>query len=88
MMMYDVSIDAEQADNLVAAVLMETFDDLSRNILSAQGRGISPGLKTFEVEDMVNDIKVREAIKEVLAYYLTHDDYVDFMEMQRVYGNV
>lgn len=84
-MMYDVSIAPEEADNLVAKILMETFENLSRGILSLRHK---PNLSRVDAEDLANDIEIREGIKVVLKYFMVDDDYQDFIEMQRVYGYV
>lgn len=81
-----VEIDAEDAGDLVAQVLMQDFDDLSRDVVSAQYRLTT--LKPYELEDLQNHIEMRNAIKTVLRYYMTHREYTEFMELQRVYGNV
>lgn len=84
--MYDVRIGAEEADALVAAVLMETFERVSREIMSAKGR--LRELKPHQIEDLTHDMALQDAIKVVLKDFMIHEDYLDFMEMQRVYGNV
>ena len=84
-MMYDLSIAPEEADNLVAKILMETFENLSRGILSLRHK---PNLSRVDAEDLANDIEIREGIKVVLKYFMVDDDYQDFIEMQRVYGYV
>ena len=83
--MYDVRIGAEEADALVAAVLMETFENLSRDILSLRHK---PNLTKVDAEDLANNIETRNGIVTTLQYFMVYEDYIDFMEMQRVYGNV
>ena len=91
-MMYDVAvtytanIGPEEADRLTAVVLMETFENLARGVMSMQGR--INELKPHEYQDLAHDTTTRDAIKVVLEYFMTHDDYLEFMEMQRVFGNV
>lgn len=88
--MYNVSvrknmeIDLDDAGNLVAQVLQEDFDFLSRDIVELN----SKSLKSYEMEDLKRNLEIQEAMKTVLSYYMTKRDYDEFMELQRVYGNV
>lgn len=89
--MYNVSVkknmelDLEQAGSVVAQVLMEDFEFLSKEINELKSRN---DLKPFEAVDLSNNIEMRDAMKTLLRYYMIHSDYTEFMEMQRVYGNV
>lgn len=89
--MYNVSvkrnmeIDLDDAGNLVAQVLQEDFDFISKDIIELKSkRNITP----VEAEDLMNDVQVHEAMKILLSYYMVKRDYNEFMELQRVYGNV
>ena len=82
----EVEVDSEAAGKLVAQVLMQDFDSLSRDIVGHQYRLTT--LTSAEVQDLADNIEMRDAMKTLLRYYLKHEDYVDFMELQRVYGNV
>lgn len=90
--MYNVTVEKtmdlgfEAAGSLVAQVLMEDFEFISKEINELTYRVGT--LKPYEVEDLKNNIEMRDAMKSLLRYYLTHRDYVEFMELQRVYGNV
>lgn len=89
--MYNVSvkknmqIDLDQAGNLVAQVLMEDFEFISKEVNELYHKS---DLERHEVEDLGNNIEMRDAMKSLLRYYLTHRDYMEFIELQRVYGNV
>lgn len=89
--MYNVSvkknmeIDLEQAGSIVAQVLMEDFEFISKEINELFHKR---DLKRHESEDLSNNLEMRDAMKSLLRYYMTHNDYVEFMELQRVYGNV
>ena len=89
-MMYNVSvrknmeIDLDDAGNLVAQVLQEDFDFISKDIIDLK----SKSLKSYEMEDLKRNLEIQEAMKTLLSYYMTKRDYDEFMELQRVYGNV
>ena len=89
-MMYNVSvrknmeIDLDDAGNLVAQVLQEDFDFISKDIIDLK----SKSLKSYEMEDLKRNLEIQEAMKTLLSYYMTKRNYDEFMEVQRVYGNV
>lgn len=80
----NMEIDLEDAGNIVAQVLQEDFDFISKDIIELK----SKPLKSFEMEDLKRNLEVQEAMKTILSYYMTKRDYNEFMELQRVYGNV
>lgn len=89
--MYNVSvrknmeIDLDDAGNFVAQVLQEDFDFISKEINEMKK------IRQFsdvQVQDWNNNIEVRDAMKTLLRYYMVKSDYDEFMELQRVYGNV
>lgn len=90
--MYNVSvkrnmeIDLEEAGNLVAQVLQEDFEFICKEIHELKRKMGS--LRDFEVEDFKRSAEVHDAMKVLLGYYMTKRNYDEFMELQRVYGNV
>lgn len=89
--MYNVSVkknmelDLVEAGNVVAQILQEDFEFLSKEINELRTKR---DLKPFEYEDLSNNIEMQNAMKILLRYYMVKGDYVEFMELQRVYGNV
>ena len=90
--MYNVSVkrnrelDHEAAGDLVAQVLKEDFEFICKEIQELKRKIGS--LKDFEIEDFKSTAEVHDAMDVLLSYYMTKRDYDDFMELQRVYGNV
>lgn len=89
--MYNVSvrknmeIDLDDAGNLVAQVLQEDFDFISKEIIELKSKR---DIKSYEAEDLKRNIEVRDAMKIIMSYYMVKREYNEFMELQRVYGNV
>ena len=89
--MYNVTIQKnaelnhEQAGSIVAQVLQEDFEFISKEINELLQKRDK---KSYEYEDLKNNEEMRDAMKSLLRYYMTHRDYTEFMELQRVYGNV
>jgi hypothetical protein len=81
----EIQLDTEEAGDLVAQILQDDFDSISRDIRRLQSE---TNLQSYEAQDLVFDIQVRDAMKRLLQYYMTKLDYDEFMELQRVYGNV
>jgi len=80
-----VALNHEQAGSLVAQVLKEDFEFISKEVAELVHKR---DMKLHEHEDLRNNLEMRDAMKSLLRYYLTHNDYTEFMELQRVYGNV
>ena len=89
--MYNVTIQKnaelnfDQAGSIVTQVLQEDFEFLSKEIAELLHKR---DMKPYEYEDLKNNEEMRNAMKALLRDYMTHRDYTEFMELQRVYGNV
>ena len=84
-LMQSAELNHEQAGSIVAQVLKGDFEFISKEVAEMS---FKRNLKPHEYEDLRNNIEMRDAMKSLLRYYLTHNDYTEFMELQRVYGNV
>lgn len=84
----DLELDTLEAGSLVAQVLQEDYEFICKEINELRGKAYSGIIKSYEAEDLSNDLEIREAMKTLMRYYMTRNDYNEFMELQRVYGNV
>lgn len=85
----NMDLGFEDAGNLVAQVLQVDFEFICKEVRELQNKLLSnKQLENHELEDLKNNREMRDAMKSLLRYYMTHRDYVEFMELQRVYGNV
>jgi hypothetical protein len=84
----DLELDTLEAGSLVAQVLQEDYEFLCKEINELRGKALIGIIKSYEAEDLSNDLEIREAMKTLMRYYMTRNDYNEFMELQRVYGNV
>lgn len=81
----NMELDFDEAGSLIAQVLQEDFDFISKEINEMKRiRHFSE----VQVHDWNNNMEVRDAMKTLMRYYMTKQDYDAFMELQRVYGNV
>lgn len=82
----NMELDFEEAGNLIAQVLQADFEFIS-NELNEMKRNMD-GWTSVQTQDWNNSMEVRDAMKTLMRYYMTHRDYKEFMELQRCYGNV
>jgi hypothetical protein len=81
-----IEIDQNEAGRLVGEILKSDFEFVAKEINEMHGKLHS--LKDYERQDLIDNMDIFDAMKALLRYYLTHDDYSTFMELQRAYGNV
>ena len=84
----EIEIDILEAGGLVAQVLQEDYDFISKEINELRHKTYSGTIKDYEIQDLAHNMEIREAMKTLMRYYMTHNNYNEFMELQRVYGNV
>lgn len=82
----NMDLDFEDAGDLVAQVLQADFEFISKEINELKAKWNT--LKPHEVHDWNRNMEVRDAMKTLMSYYMTKRSYDEFMELQRVYGNV
>lgn len=90
--MYEVNVkknmrmDIDDAQDLVAQILREDFDFICKEINEMKSK--FDRFTSVETQDWNRSMEVRDAMRTLLSYYMTHRDYTEFMELQRVYGNI
>lgn len=82
----NMDLDFEDAGDLVAQVLQADFEFISKEIHELKAKWNT--LKPHEIQDWNRNMEVRDAMKTLMSYYMTKRSYDEFMELQRVYGNV
>jgi hypothetical protein len=80
-----MNVDVEEAQDLTRLVLEDDFVSLCEDINELRNKF---SLESYEAADLGNFIEMRNAIKTVLRFYSTKEQFDEFMELQRVYGNV
>jgi hypothetical protein len=77
-----IELNYEQKESIIQDVLMNDFENLSREIAVLSARD---DLKEFEQEDLEDMTKYRKAMKRLLRYYMARvyaDEFIDDVEMQ------
>jgi hypothetical protein len=80
--MVTIELNYEQKESIIQDVLMNDFENLSREIAVLSARD---DLKEFEQEDLEDMTKYRKAMKRLLRYYMARvyaDEFIDDVEMQ------
>ena len=75
----EVDLDWEEAQKVVVSVLKEDFDIISNDIVDMRRKSSFEGMKEFEKEDMKDWMTTRDAIYNMLRYYLAPDELDMFM---------
>jgi siroheme synthase (precorrin-2 oxidase/ferrochelatase) len=77
-----IELNYEQKESIIQDVLMNDFENLSREIAVLSARD---DLKEFEQEELEDMTKYRKAMKRLLRYYMARvhaDEFIDDVEMQ------
>lgn len=75
----ELDLDWEEAQKIVVAVLKEDFDAFTNDIERLRMETNNRELKPFEKEDMSDWLTMRDAIYNMLRYYLAIDELDSFM---------
>jgi uncharacterized protein YfbU (UPF0304 family) len=81
-----LEIDQNEAGRMVGEILKSDFEFIAKEINELHGKLHT--LKDYERQDLLDNMEIYDAMKALLRYYLTRDEYTMFMELQRSYGNV
>ena len=75
-----LELDDDQATEVVADLLQDDFDFLTREIIELKNQS---NLSTVQAADLINSMNVRDAVQTLLKYYMVHRDYENFMALYR-----
>jgi hypothetical protein len=66
-MKYTIKVDSSVGDQIAEQVLLMDYKGIADNIARLQAL---PDPELYELEDLANDIEVRDAMEIVLSYYI------------------
>lgn len=72
----ELELDWESTQEIVVASLKEDFDTLTNEIVSLR---MKSHLENYQKEDLMASIKYRDAVYNLLQYYMVHTDFEMFM---------
>ena len=76
---HEIDLDWESAQSVVVSVLKEDFDIISNDIVKTRRESSFRGMKEYEKEDLKDWMTTRDAIYNMLRYYLAPDELDMFM---------
>jgi len=79
-MKYNIELDDEAMDTIFRNILVEDYRRLKEDIKRLKKKHKAEGLKTFEYEDLINNIRFRDSMKVLIGYYFPHSEAQDILK--------
>ena len=79
-MKYNVELDTEAMDSIFRTILVEDYLRLKEDIKRLKKKHKNDGLKTFEYEDLIDNIRYRDAMKVLIGYYFAHSEAQEILK--------
>ena len=78
--MITIKLENEVTDKIVIDALKDEYQMVKTNIANIQSCMAVKAVKSHILEDLEYDKKLLKALKRVLAYHMTHDEYEAFIQ--------
>ena len=79
-MKYNIELNDELMDNIFRSTLVNDYHMVKEDIKRLKKEHKTRGLKTFEYEDLINNIKYRNAMKVLIGYYFPHTEAQEILK--------
>lgn len=73
-MRYTIELQADTLDAIFKQILVEDYRSLCRDIKALKKERKASGLKEYQIEDLSDNIRYRDALKTAITYYFAHDE--------------
>lgn len=73
-MKYTIELQADTLDDIFKQILVEDYRSLCRDIKALKKERKTSGLKEYQIEDLSDNIRYRDALKTAITYYFAHDE--------------
>jgi hypothetical protein len=83
-MKYNVELNDEAMDAIFRNILVEDYRRLKEDIKRLKKKHKNDGLKTFEYEDLINNIRFRDAMKVLIGYYFAHEEAQTIIKKKQI----
>lgn len=83
-MKYTIELQADTLDAIFKQILVEDYRSLCRDIKVLKKEHKTSGLKTYQYEDLINNIRYRDAMKVAITYYFAHDEAREILSKKHV----
>ena len=79
-MKYNVELNDEAMDAIFRNILVEDYNSLCRDIKTLKKERKAIGLKEYQVEDLSDNIRYRDAMKVLIGYYFAHNEAQEILK--------
>jgi hypothetical protein len=83
-MKYTIELQADTLDAIFKQILVEDYRSLCRDIKVLKKEHKTNGLKTYQYEDLIDNIRYRDAMKVAITYYFAHDEAREILSKKHV----
>ena len=83
-MKYNIELDAEAMDTIFRNILVEDYNSLCRDIKSLKKERKYIGLKEYQIEDLSDNIRYRDAMKVLIGYYFAHEEAQTILKKKQI----
>ena len=83
-MKYTIELQADTLDAIFKQILVEDYRSLCRDIKVLKKEHKTVGLKTYQYEDLIDNIRYRDAMKVAITYYFAHDEAREILSKKHV----
>ena len=79
-MKYNVELNDEAMDAIFRNILVEDYNSLCRDIKALKKERKTSGLKEYQIEDLADNIRYRDAMKVLIGYYFAHNEAQEILK--------
>ena len=83
-MKYNIELDTEAMDAIFRTILVEDYHSLCRDIKSLKKERKTIGLKEYQIEDLSDNIRYRDAMKVLIGYYFAHEEAQTILKKKQI----
>jgi hypothetical protein len=83
-MKYNIELDTEAMDAIFRTILVEDYHMIKEDIKRLKKKHKNDVLKTFEYEDLINNIRFRDAMKVLIGYYFAHEEAQTIIKKKQI----
>lgn len=73
-MKYTIELQADTLDAIFKQILVEDYRSLCKDIKALKQERKTSGLKEYQIEDLSDCIRYRDALKVAITYYFAHEE--------------
>jgi pimeloyl-CoA synthetase len=73
-MKYTIEIETDTLDAIFRQIIVEDYRSLCRDIKALKKERKTNGLMEYQIEDLSDNIRYRDALKIAITYYFAHDE--------------